>query len=102
MAVDPELGRIAFSQGDVTAKILVSYYYGFIHDQGGGEYPKSIYQPRDFELYSVGQGGLSGVTQALYKWQDDKKSAKDEAQKKRPSPRSNRDRRERRIYSTRG
>ncbi|HWQ19545.1 MAG TPA: hypothetical protein VN455_07165, partial [Methanotrichaceae archaeon] len=82
VAVDPELGRIAFSQGNAPVRVLVSYYYGFSNDIGGGEYSRPIYQPRDFELYSVGGGGFTSITQAFDRWQDDKRNATDEAGKK--------------------
>lgn len=83
VAVDPELGRIAFSKRNPPVKVLVSYQYGFSDDIGGGEYPRQIYQPEDFELYSVGQGGFNSVTQAFDRWQEDKKNAVEEGLKKR-------------------
>jgi hypothetical protein len=75
VAVDPELGRIAFSKRNPPVKVLVSYYYGFSDDIGGGEYSRPIYQPKDFELYSVGEGGFESITQAFDQWQEDKKNA---------------------------
>jgi hypothetical protein len=71
----PELGRIAFSKRSPPDRILVSYYYGFSDDIGGGEYSRPIYQPKDFELYSVGEGGFESITQAFDRWQEDKKNA---------------------------
>lgn len=40
IAIDPELGRIAFPPGPVPTRVVVSYYYGFGMDIGGGEYSR--------------------------------------------------------------
>jgi hypothetical protein len=43
VAVDPQLGRIAFSPRSVPKSGLwVSYHYGFSADMGGGEYPRRL------------------------------------------------------------
>ncbi|HEU4768186.1 MAG TPA: hypothetical protein VFS77_12460, partial [Pyrinomonadaceae bacterium] len=45
VAVDPELGRIAFHPDESPRGVWVSYYYGFSADIGGGEYRRPIHQP---------------------------------------------------------
>jgi len=39
VAIDPELGRLAFPPGHPPHGVWVSYHYGFSSDIGGGEYP---------------------------------------------------------------
>ena len=50
VAVDPELGRIAFNPRQVPSRVWVSYHYGFSADIGGGEYDRSLSQPPDHLL----------------------------------------------------
>lgn len=46
IAVDPVLGRFAFSPSQLPRKgVKVSYHYGFSADMGGGEYPRPIFDP---------------------------------------------------------
>src|SRR5262249_22253944 len=46
VAVDPELGRIAFPPGQYPREgVHVSYFYGFSADIGGGEYDRPVLQP---------------------------------------------------------
>jgi hypothetical protein len=52
VAVDPELGRIAFHPRQAPSRIWVSYYYGFSADVGGGEYDRSLSQPTERLLFS--------------------------------------------------
>lgn len=40
VAVDPELGRIAFAPGEGPQEQLVTFHYGFSADMGGGEYER--------------------------------------------------------------
>lgn len=40
VAVDPELGRLAFPEGIVATQVFVSYAYGFSGDVGGGPYDR--------------------------------------------------------------
>ena len=47
VAVDPELGRIAFNPREVPDRVWVSYHYGFTADIGGGEYARSLPQLPD-------------------------------------------------------
>ena len=58
VAVDPELGRIAFPPRHVPKHgIRVFYHYGFSADIGGGEYDRPISQPADARRYRVGSKG---------------------------------------------
>ncbi len=48
IAVDPCNGRIAFPKKPVITKdVLVSYFYGFSADIGGGEYARVLLEPAD-------------------------------------------------------
>jgi hypothetical protein len=44
VAVDPELGRIAFHPEETPRGVWVSYFYGFSADVGGGEYRRPLRQ----------------------------------------------------------
>jgi hypothetical protein len=77
VAVDPELGRIAFpptmsrKQG-----VWVSYHYGFSADMGGGEYDRDLPQPAGTIVYRVGDGEKFGrIADALRQWETDKPAA---------------------------
>lgn len=78
VAVDPVLGRIAFSK-DIEPKdgVWVSYHYGFSADIGGGEYDRTSSQPAEFNFYRVEQdkvdqeGAFDTLGKALQKWRDD-------------------------------
>jgi len=50
VAVDPELGRIAFNPREVPDRVWVSYHYGFSADIGGGEYVRSLSGPPEHLL----------------------------------------------------
>jgi len=51
IAVDPELGRIAFHPRQLPRKgVWVSYHYGFSADIGGGEYERSLPKPPEHLL----------------------------------------------------
>jgi hypothetical protein len=78
VAVDPVLGRFAFSQGHVPKKtVRVSYHYGFSADIGGGEYKRSILDPvsrksGEPKFYRVGKDQLfQTITDAIVKWRAD-------------------------------
>jgi len=75
VAVDPVLGRIAFSPQQVPKNgVWVSYHYGFSADIGGGEYDRTISQPADAEVYSVSQGStIDTLGKAFQKWRDERK-----------------------------
>lgn len=54
VAVDPELGRIAFPSGQSPRGVLVYYHYGFSAAIGGGEYPRPLPEPAEhLSIYRV-------------------------------------------------
>jgi hypothetical protein len=73
IAVDPELGRIAFPPGQARKQgVWVSYYYGFSADIGGGEYDRPLLQPADYRIYLVGEHeAFTRITDALTQWGND-------------------------------
>jgi hypothetical protein len=52
VAVDPELGRIAFHPEESPTGVWASYYYGFSADIGGGEYHRPLRQPGQTGLFT--------------------------------------------------
>jgi hypothetical protein len=70
VAVDPELGRIAFPPRHVPKYgVWVSYHYGFSKDMGGGEYKRSLSQPQTYTLYPVGQNEkIKRLGEAIARW----------------------------------
>jgi hypothetical protein len=52
VAVDPELGRIAFHPDASPTGVWASYYYGFSANIGGGEYHRPLRQPGQTGLFS--------------------------------------------------
>lgn len=52
VAVDPELGRIAFHPDESPRGVWVSYHYGFSADIGGGEYRRPVHQVAQTGLFS--------------------------------------------------
>jgi len=75
VAVDPELGRIAFPPRHLPSKgVWVSYYYGFSADVGGGEYDRPLLHPTErFTRYRVGRHeDLKRIDGALERWRNDK------------------------------
>jgi hypothetical protein len=74
IAVDPQLGRIAFPMNQLPERhVRVSYHYGFSADMGGGEYERTLTQPATFELYSVGERGtFRRIGEALAEWRQAK------------------------------
>jgi hypothetical protein len=73
IAVDPQLGRIAFPQAQLPDRqVRVSYHYGFSADIGGGEYDRPLSQPVEFKLYTVGESGEHArIADALNAWRKD-------------------------------
>ncbi len=73
VAVDPQLGRIAFPPTQTKRqKVWVSYNYGFSADIGGGEYLRVLSQPPIYNLYLVGENqALTRIGAALAQWQKD-------------------------------
>jgi hypothetical protein len=74
VAVDPELGRIAFPPGHVPEKgVWVSYTYAFPADIGGGEYPRPTFVPSATTLYCVGaEAEFHRIHEAHARWMKDK------------------------------
>jgi len=73
VAVDPQLGRIAFPPTQIRRQsVWVTYHYAFTADMGGGEYPRSLSQPSDHRAYLVGEkAAFTRVNDALARWQSD-------------------------------
>jgi hypothetical protein len=73
VAVDPELGRVAFPPTQTRRQGLwVSYNYAFSADIGGGEYDRPLSQPATYTLYLVGDGEtFTRINDALTRWQTD-------------------------------
>ncbi|HVT57249.1 MAG TPA: hypothetical protein VHR45_02525 [Thermoanaerobaculia bacterium] len=72
VAVDPELGRIAFPPSQPPQKgAWVSYQYGFSADLGGGEYDRPLSEPAGATHYQVGEGEpYRTLGAALEQWCD--------------------------------
>jgi hypothetical protein len=70
VAVDPELGRLAFPPTQSpTRDVIVSYYYAFGCDIGGGEYRRALDVPSGARIYRVGEGaGYRTIAQAIDVW----------------------------------
>jgi hypothetical protein len=79
VAVDPVLGRIAFSPRQILeGDIIVSYHYGFSADIGGGEYERVLSQPEGSAFYYVGTGEEhKGINDALAQWRNESPRPKD-------------------------
>ncbi len=70
VAVDPQLGRIAFPPTQTRkGGVWVSYCYGFPAAIGGGEYPRQLSQPADAKIYPVGPG--QRISDAVNQWTAD-------------------------------
>ncbi|MGW7529159.1 hypothetical protein [Streptomyces sp. NPDC054783] len=74
VAVDPELGRIAFgARSAPTRGVWVSYQYAFSDDMGGGQYPRDRFTPPEAAVYRVGPGcRFERITDAYEQWRTDK------------------------------
>src|SRR5262249_56629562 len=74
VAVDPELGRLAFPPTQPRRQgVSVSYYYAFSAAIGGGEYTRTLLQPAaGYNLYLLGEGqAFPRINDALTRWQKD-------------------------------
>jgi hypothetical protein len=73
IAVDPELGRLAFAPGDTPADgVWVSYCYGFPANMGGGPYPRLLAYAPTTPIYFVGSGAqYASIGGALKAWKAD-------------------------------
>ena len=85
VAVDPQLGRIAFpSRRAPKQGVWVSYHYGFSDAVGGGEYQRKIHHPKGSKIYFVGQGQeLDTINAALREWRKDCKKWRKDCEKLR-------------------
>ena len=75
IAIDPVLGRIAFSDQDPQpSKVYVSYYYGFSSKLGGGFYQRPEGKP-DFtekNIYQISKdGAIKTIQEAIGRWNAD-------------------------------
>ncbi|PXX60813.1 hypothetical protein DFR70_1094 [Nocardia tenerifensis] len=73
VAIDPELGRLAFPPGHPPHGVWVCYHYGFSSDIGGGEYPRRLAVPAPGTFYQavakqVGPGMVTSIEDALDAW----------------------------------
>ena len=77
IAVDPQLGRLAFPPTQLPKKgVRVLYHYGFSADMGGGEYDRPISQAANSVVYRVGEAErFQRIGDALDEWQSAKPSA---------------------------
>lgn len=67
VAVDPVLGRIAFSPQELPKKgVWVSYHYGFSADIGGGEYDRPLSQKAESVVICV--SSRDELSDALRPW----------------------------------
>ncbi len=83
VAVDPVLGRIAFSPHYIPpGGVRVLYHYGFSADIGGGEYNRPLFQPANYQLFRVSknEGGIRSIKEALDQWEDWKEIHPDQPQ----------------------
>ncbi|GAA2836635.1 hypothetical protein [Crossiella cryophila] len=70
VAVDPVLGRIAFSPRTAPRTgVWVTYHHAFSDDTGGGEYPRPHQSTVD--KYLVGPGEHGGIMAAFRQWRAD-------------------------------
>jgi hypothetical protein len=72
VAIDPELGRLAFPPGHPPHGVWVSYHYGFSSDIGGGEYPRRPSLPTGDDVFYQAVGKrteVSSVEVALQGWE---------------------------------
>ncbi|WP_327351810.1 hypothetical protein [Streptomyces sp. NBC_01304] len=76
VAVDPELGRIAFGARSAPRQgVWVDYHYAFGADMGGGEYPRDRVERPDAAVYRVGPGETYRQIMDAYRaWQHDRRA----------------------------
>lgn len=74
LAVDPELGRIAFPPSQLPEQgVWVSYRYGFGTEIGGGEYPRKLSLSAGRTMYYVGANAeFRHIREAYARWLKDK------------------------------
>ncbi|MDQ0953721.1 hypothetical protein QFZ24_007644 [Streptomyces phaeochromogenes] len=78
VAVDPELGRIAFGARTAPRKgVWVDHHYAFGADTGGGEYLRDREARPDAEFYRVGPGETYRQIMDAYRaWQNDRRAGR--------------------------
>ncbi|QHC25867.1 hypothetical protein [Streptomyces sp. GS7] len=82
VAVDPELGRMAFGSRSAPRQgVWVDYHYGFGDDLGGGEYPRersgAKAAPPDAAVYRVGPGhDFHRIMDAYAAWRHDRRAGR--------------------------
>lgn len=76
VAVDPELGRIAFGSRSAPRQgVWVTYHYAFSDDTGGGEYPRDRETPVSAVVYRVGPGQtFQRIMDAYGQWRSDRRA----------------------------
>jgi hypothetical protein len=86
VAVDPVLGRILFPSKQLPTRkegVMVSYYYGFSADIGGGQYARTVSQPLEHKIYQIGADQkLTSINQAYAQWLADLENYKNEPEAK--------------------
>ncbi|MDQ0840887.1 hypothetical protein [Streptomyces sp. V1I6] len=78
VAVDPELGRIAFGSRSAPRQgVWVTYHYAFGDDTGGGEYPRERDTSPASEFYRVGPGQrFQKIMDAYEEWRGDRRAGR--------------------------
>ncbi|MEU5213467.1 hypothetical protein [Streptomyces sp. NPDC020742] len=78
VAVDPELGRIAFGARSAPRQgVWVDYHYGFGDELGGGEYARERVTAPDAAVYRVGPGQpFQRIMDAYGAWQHDRRAGR--------------------------
>ncbi|MEJ8650058.1 hypothetical protein WKI65_18655 [Streptomyces sp. MS1.AVA.3] len=78
IAVDPELGRLAFGARAAPRQgVWVDYHYGFGDELGGGEYPRERVTAPDAAFYRVGPGqAFQRIMDAYGAWQHDRRAGR--------------------------
>ncbi|MEU7486791.1 hypothetical protein [Streptomyces sp. NPDC042319] len=78
VAVDPELGRIAFGSRSAPRQgVWVTYHYAFADDLGGGEYLRERETPAGAAVYRVGPGQTyQRIMDAYGDWQNDRRAGR--------------------------
>jgi hypothetical protein len=75
VAVDPVLGRIAFSAGVAPSDVQVTYYYGFSSEVGGGFYDRRTIITQNAEgirQYDIGKSlTIKTIKDAISSWKAD-------------------------------
>jgi hypothetical protein len=75
VAVDPQLGRIAFApRSEPKTGVWVTYHYGFSADMGGGEYERHLRPTGNRKVYRVSKQfkvHVDSINGALQRWETD-------------------------------